>query len=93
LPTLPFFGLFAVALSIGRGSGHTLFPTTLGILRLWGFRITLGYILAFTFGLGSLGIWLAIAISNLIGGLIAILWITYGNWAKAVIEEKTTKNA
>jgi len=27
LPTLPFFGLFAVALSVGRGSGHTTFPT------------------------------------------------------------------
>jgi len=58
---------------------HTLFPTTLGILRLWGLRITLGYILAFTLGLGSLGIWLPIAISNLIGGLIAILWIKHGN--------------
>ncbi|MGQ9539303.1 MAG: MATE family efflux transporter, partial [Candidatus Bathycorpusculaceae bacterium] len=87
LPTLPFFGLFAVALSIGRGSGHTLFPTALGILRLWGIRIALGYLLAFTVGMGSLGIWLAIAISNAIGGVIAILWIKYGNWAKAVIKQ------
>lgn len=87
LPTLPFFGLFAVALSIGRGSGHTLFPTALGILRLWGIRIALGYLLAFTVGMGSLGIWLAIAISNAVGGVIAILWIKYGNWAKAVIKQ------
>ncbi len=34
IPTLPFFGLFAVTLSVGRGSGHTIFPTSLGILRL-----------------------------------------------------------
>ncbi|MEM3062255.1 MAG: MATE family efflux transporter, partial [Nitrososphaerota archaeon] len=84
LPTLPFFSLFLVALSIGRGSGHTLFPTTLGILRLWGFRITLGYILAFILGMRSMGIWASIAISNLVG-IIAILWIKYGKWAKAII--------
>lgn len=89
LPTLPFFGLFAVALSIGRGSGHTLFPTTLGIFRLWGLRVILGYVLAFMLGMNSLGIWLAIAISNLIGGAIATLWIKRGNWAKAVIKKQT----
>lgn len=85
LPTLPGLSLFLVALSVGRGSGHTLFPTTFGVLRLWGFRIALGYILAFTLGMGSMGIWLAIAISNLVG-IIAVLWIRYGNWAKAVIK-------
>ncbi|MCS7124986.1 MAG: MATE family efflux transporter [Candidatus Bathyarchaeota archaeon] len=88
LPTLPFFGLFAVALSTGRGSGHTLFPTTLGIFRLWGLRIGLGYFLAFTLGMSSTGIWLAFAISNIIGGVIAIFWIKYGNWAKAVIKNR-----
>ncbi|MEM3640658.1 MAG: MATE family efflux transporter [Candidatus Bathyarchaeia archaeon] len=88
LPTLPFFGLFAVALSVGRGSGHTFFPTALGILRLWGFRVSLGYILAFTLGMGSLGIWLAIAVSNLIGGAIAVTWIRHGKWAKTIINKK-----
>lgn len=34
LPTLPFFGLFMAGMSTGRGSGHTLFPTAVGILRL-----------------------------------------------------------
>jgi putative MATE family efflux protein len=86
LPTLPFFGLFVNAMSTGRGSGHTLFPTAVGILRLWGVRLALGYLLAFTFGMGSLGVWLAISLSNVVGGLIAILWIKYGNWAEAVVK-------
>ncbi|MEM2880219.1 MAG: MATE family efflux transporter [Candidatus Bathyarchaeia archaeon] len=93
LPTLPFFGLFAVALSIGRGSGHTFFPTILGIFRLWGLRVALGYFFAFTLGTGSLGIWLAIAISNLIGGVIAVLWIKNGSWAKAIIKNKQQKHS
>lgn len=85
LPTLPFFSLFSIALSIGRGSGHTMFPAILGILRLWGVRVAIGYILAFTLEMGSMGIWLAIAISNLMG-TAAIPWIIHGNWAKAVIK-------
>ncbi|MGB9854414.1 MAG: MATE family efflux transporter [Candidatus Bathyarchaeales archaeon] len=87
LPTLPFFSLFSTALSIGRGSGHTMFPTILGILRLWGVRVAIGYILAFTFRMGSMGIWLAIAVSNLVGA-IALPWISHGNWTKAVIKRE-----
>jgi putative MATE family efflux protein len=88
LPTLPFFGLFAVALSVGRGSGRTFFPTILGIFRLWGLRVVLGYVLAFSLQMGSLGVWLAIAVSNVIGGVIAALWIKYGSWARAIIKNK-----
>jgi putative MATE family efflux protein len=88
LPTLPFFGLFIVGMSTGRGSGHTLFPTSVGILRLWGIRLALGYSLAFAFGMGSLGVWLAISLSNIVGGTISIFWIRYGNWAEAVIKRK-----
>ncbi len=87
LPTLPLFGVFFSAMSAGRGSGHTLFPTVLGIVRLWAIRLTLGYILAFTFAMGSLGIWIAFTLSNIVGGLIAILWIKYGNWTQAVVKK------
>jgi len=90
LPTLPLFGLFANAISTGRGSGHTMFPTIVGLMRLWGIRLALGYLLAFPFGMGSLGVWLAISLSNVIGGSISILWIKYGNWAKAVVKKNPT---
>ncbi len=43
--------------------------------------------MAFILNIGSIGVWLAIAISNIIGGIIAIIWIKYGNWAKAVIKQ------
>lgn len=89
MPSLPFFGMFMSAMSVGRGSGHTLFPTVLGILRFWGIRIGLGYILAFTLNMGSLGIWSATAISNFFCGTAAVLWIKYGNWAKAVIKRNS----
>ncbi|MEM3695924.1 MAG: MATE family efflux transporter [Candidatus Bathyarchaeia archaeon] len=88
LPTLPFFGLFIAGMSTGRGSGHTLFPTAVGILRLWGIRLALGYSLAFIFGLGSIGAWLAISLSNIIGGTVSFIWIRYGNWAVPVVKRK-----
>lgn len=86
LPALPFFALFISAMSAGRGSGRTLFPTILDIVRLWIFRLGLGYVLAFPVGLGPFGIWLAISISHIIGGIAAILWLKYGSWAKAIIK-------
>lgn len=89
LPTLPFFGIFMIAMSTGRGSGHTTFPTLIGILRLWAVRVGLGYLLAFPMGMGTFGAWLAISLSNIVGGVIAITWIRYGGWAKAVIKERT----
>ncbi|MDI6690442.1 MAG: hypothetical protein QME50_01050 [Candidatus Bathyarchaeota archaeon] len=89
VPTLPFFGLFIVGVSTGRGSEHTIFPTSVGILRLWGIRLALGYFLVFIFGIGSVGAWLAISLSNIVGGgTLSILWIKYGNWAEAVIKRK-----
>jgi putative MATE family efflux protein len=88
LPTLPFFGLFIVGMSTGRGSGHTLFPTAVGILRLWGIRLALGYFLVFALGMGSIGAWLALSLSNIIGGTAALLWIKYGNWAVPVVKKK-----
>jgi putative MATE family efflux protein len=90
LPTLPFFGLYMVAMSTGRGSGRTSFPTAVGILRLWGIRIILGYFLTFTFGYGSFGVWLAISLSNVVGGFISVLWVKYGNWAEAVVKRESS---
>ncbi|MEM1674774.1 MAG: hypothetical protein QXE14_04625 [Candidatus Bathyarchaeia archaeon] len=50
-----------------------------------GIRVILGYVLAFVFSMGSWGAWLAIALSNAIGGVFAVLWIKYGKWAKPII--------
>jgi len=90
LPSLPFFGLLQVALSVGRGSGHTLIPTLTGAFRLWILRVLLGYVLAFNIGMGSFGAWLSIALGNFIGGTISLAWIKCGKWTKAVIKRRQT---
>ena len=88
-PTLAFFAVFFVGMSIGRGSGHTLYPTIIGFIRLWGVRLGLGYLLAVFMGFGTIGVWLAMSLSNLFSGLAMIPWILKGSWTRGVIERRT----
>lgn len=85
IPTLPFFGLFMVGMSAGRGSGRTLVPTLIGIFRLWIVRIGLGYLMAFPMGMGSRGMWLSISLSNLLAGLLSLIWLARGRWNVPIV--------
>ncbi|MCX8185406.1 MAG: MATE family efflux transporter [Sulfolobales archaeon] len=86
--TVPFFAVFFIGFAVGRGSGHTYVPSAIAFIRLWGMRIALGYLLALALGLGPIGIWLSMAVSNVSGGILALAWVALGNWAKPVIELK-----
>ncbi|MEM2137115.1 MAG: MATE family efflux transporter [Candidatus Methanomethylicia archaeon] len=82
---LPFFALFMSGDAVGRGSGQTIIPTIIGMARLWGIRIGFAYILAFHLGWGPQGIWIGMLVSNIVGGLLMIIWIFSGKWMKTVI--------
>ncbi len=84
--SIPFFGLFAIGGAIASGSGHTKFFAVLSIIRLWLLRIVLSYILALWLMLGPDGIWIAMAISNAVVGIITVGWVLSGRWAKRVVE-------
>ena len=86
LGTLPFFGLFFVGMSVGRGSGHTFYPTVIGIVRLWTIRIALGYMLSLY--IGSTGVWMAFGLSNIFSGVASLIWVNKGGWAKPVIRRR-----
>lgn len=86
--SLPFFAIMLVALFTGRGSGHTLPPTLIGICRLWGFWVGLGYLLALGMGYGSTGIWASMAVGNVVTGLMALAWLKYGDWTRPVVRAR-----
>lgn len=90
---LPFFALFMAGNSVGRGSGHTTVPTIIGVIRLWGIRVAGGYLLAFLLGLGSMGLWLAIMLSNIVGGILMFLWVLKGGWTVPVLGRLTDARA
>ncbi len=86
LPSIPFFGIFFIVGAVARGSGHNLAFTIISIIRLWVLRIGLTYVFSILMGMGSTGVWVAMTISNIGAGLLALAWVRMGTWKKRVIE-------
>jgi len=86
-PSIIFFVILRVAFSVASGSGHTKVVMFLSLFRLWVLR----NVLAYSFGPGPLGmgvrgLWIGMSVSNVVTGLLALLWIVKGNWLKPVIK-------
>ena len=84
--SIPFFGLFFIGGAVANGSGHTKTYAAISVIRLWVLRIGLSIILAYNLGLGPLGIYLGMALSNIGAGLLALLWTIRKTWLKRVID-------
>jgi len=83
--SLPFFGIFFVCNGIAQGSGHPQAMTGIAIARLWVFRIGLSLLLALYMGMGSMGIWIAMTVSNIAAALLSLAWVFRGTWLQRVI--------
>jgi putative MATE family efflux protein len=83
---IPFFGIFSGINASFQGSGHNVPTMILELSRLWGLRIPLAYVLGIYFGMNSTGIWIGIALSNIVGAGLAFLLFETGIWKKKVID-------
>ena len=75
------FGIIAFGIILGRalnGAGDTVSPMIITAIGLLGFRIGLSLIL--TQSLGLMGIWIGIASSSVIQGLMVTAWFSTGRW-------------
>lgn len=79
-----FFALFNVLNGAFYGGGDTVPVMANNIFRLWGLRVPLLYLMAFTLGWGPVGIWWSMFVSNM--GVTAIAWFLYRSerWARSV---------
>ncbi len=84
-PSITGFSLLMVANTVARSSGHTLLVSVLGFSRLWLLRIPLSWLLAYALGLGHLGLWTGMAVSNYVTGGIAAAWTLRGRWARPLV--------
>jgi putative MATE family efflux protein len=75
-----FFAYAMVIIGAMQGAGDTVRPLWIAIISLWGLRVPLAYILAFTFGLGSLGAWISLAVTQGIQGILSLLAFRQGKW-------------
>jgi len=90
-PSVVFFTVYLSSRAVARGSGHTKPVMFFGLLRLWILRNSLAYLFALPLGYGVKGLWIGMAISNYITGSLALWWIFFGNWVKAVVKKEESR--
>ncbi|BAL80825.1 MATE family efflux transporter [Caldisericum exile] len=83
---LPFFGLFSAVSGVFRGSGHNVEPMIGDLLRLWGLRLPLSYLLSRFWG--SSGIWWGMTLSNIIAAVVLYVFYTFGKWKVPIIKKE-----
>lgn len=63
-------GVQVTATGALRGMQDTRVPMIIGVVSYWGIGLTSGYLLGFRFGLGSVGLWLGLAIGLLFAAIV-----------------------
>jgi len=63
-------GVQVTATGALRGMQDTRIPMFIGIISYWGIGLTSGYLLGFHFGMGSVGLWLGLAIGLLFASIV-----------------------
>lgn len=86
--SVPFFAVYRAINSMFQGAGHTKHLMVLSIIRLWGFRVTLTFLLYYYFHWGVTGIWVGIALGNFLGAGVSLLWTQLFKWDVKVIDKE-----
>jgi putative MATE family efflux protein len=87
-PSVFMFGLYLVVTGAFQGAGATKVIMFLAILRLWGTRVPLAYLLALTTRLGPVSIWYAMFVSNSLTAIIGFIYYRRGPWMSALAGKK-----
>ncbi|WP_303645956.1 MATE family efflux transporter [Halorussus marinus] len=82
-----FMAVLQVMLGAYRGAGNTKTAMAFSVLALWIGRVPTVYYLAFVADWGPTGIWVGMALGNVVGAIVAALWFTRGTWKETVIGE------
>ncbi len=96
-----FIGVSQVILGAFRGAGNTKIAMTISILTLWVGRVVSVFVLAFGWSitvpvvgvtiaaleLGETGIWIGMALGNVLGAIVGVAWFLRGTWKQRYIEE------
>ena len=76
----PITVIWLVLFGAMEGAGYTRIPMCFSFICLLLVRLPLAYLLTLTFGMGARGAWLAIALTSLVGAIIAVGWFKRGTW-------------
>jgi len=85
-----FIGVAQVLLGAFRGAGNTTTAMVLSIITLWVGRVGTVSLLVFVLGWGPTGIWVGMAVGNVLGALVGAAWFLRGTWKEAYIDTAET---
>ncbi|MFC6721171.1 MATE family efflux transporter [Halobacteriaceae bacterium SHR40] len=85
-----FIGVTQVLLGAFRGAGNTKTAMIISIVTLWIGRVGTVSLLVFGLGWGASGVWIGMAVGNILGVVVSIPWFLRGTWKEAYIDETTT---
>lgn len=75
-----FYGIGMVMMNAFNGAGDTWTPTWINLFGFWLLQIPLGYLLAKHFGLGPLGVFIAIPVSETCISIASFIIFRRGKW-------------
>ena len=75
-----FYGIGMVMANAFNGAGDTRTPTIINLFGFWFFQIPLAYLLAKTFGMGPLGVFIAIPVAETAITVAAYILFKRGKW-------------
>ncbi|MFC6836695.1 MATE family efflux transporter [Halomarina ordinaria] len=81
-----FIGVLQVLLGAYRGAGKTRTALAFSMVALWLGRVPTVYYLAFVADMGATGIWIGMALGNVVGAVAAGAWFLRGTWKQRVVD-------
>jgi Na+-driven multidrug efflux pump len=75
-----FYGVGMVMANAFNGAGDTRTPTVINLFGFWFFQIPLAYLLAKTFEMGPLGVFIAIPVAETTIAVAAYILFKQGKW-------------
>ena len=63
-----------------QAAGDVRYPMVMSIIFTWCFSVTIGYFLGVFLGIGLVGVWIAMAIDEIVRGSILVIRFYRGKW-------------
>ncbi|GAB3675479.1 MATE family efflux transporter [Halopiger thermotolerans] len=83
-----FIGVSQVMLGAFRGAGNTKTAMVVSIITLWVGRVGTVFTLVFVLGWGATGVWIGMAVGNVVGALVGVAWFARGTWKEKYIDDE-----
>ena len=80
-----FYGIGMVVTNSFNGAGDTKTPTWINLFGFWAFQIPVAYLMAITFKMGPLGVFLAVVIAETLISITGILIFRRGKWKQVKV--------